>query len=176
VQQEVRRVIEAVIGAPLSLDRCGTDGCSIPTWAAPLAAFARGFARMATGEGLPSDLASGARRVFDAATSRPELVAGTGHFDTEAMTAFGGRLMQKGGAEGVQCGAIRDLGLGYAVKCDDGSMAASQIMVANLLLQLARPDANQRAVIERFARQPIRNVRGVVVGEMRSTEAMEIEL
>jgi L-asparaginase II len=174
VQQEVRRVIEAVIGEPLSVDRCGTDGCSIPTWAAPLAAFARGLARMATGEGLSPDLAAGARRILDAATSRPELVAGTGHFDTEAMAAFGGRLMQKGGAEGVQCGVIRDLGIGYALKCDDGNMAASQIMVASLLLQVARPDASQRAVLERFARQPIRNVRGVVVGEMRPAEAMRI--
>jgi L-asparaginase II len=176
VQQEVRRVIEAVIGEPLSIERCGTDGCSIPTWAAPLAAFARGFARMATGEDLPPELAAGARRIFDAATSRPELVAGTGHLDTEVMSAFGGRLMQKGGAEGVQCGAIRDLGLGYALKCDDGSMAASHVMVANLLLQVAHPDDAQRAVLDRFARQPIRNVRGLVVGELRPAEAMRTSL
>ena len=31
--------------------------------------------------------------------------------------------MQKGGAEGVQCGAIRDKGWGYALKIDDGNMA-----------------------------------------------------
>jgi L-asparaginase II len=168
VQRTVREAIEAVIGEPLSEDRCGRDGCSIPTWAAPLSAFARGFARMATGSGLPAPLASAARRVFDAATSHPHLVAGTGTLDTTVMQAFGGRLMQKGGAEGVQCGAIRDRGWGYAMKCDDGSMAASHVMVAEVLLRFADPDATQREVLARFARQTIRNVRGFDVGELRA--------
>ncbi|MBD8065380.1 asparaginase [Devosia sp. PTR5] len=168
VQRAVRAAVEAVIGEELREDRCGTDGCSIPTWAAPLRAFARGFARMATGQGLDRTHAAGAAALFDAATSHPHLVAGTGHIDTLVMEAFEGRVMQKGGAEGVQCGAIRDKGWGYALKCDDGNMAASQAMVAALLLAHAGPDARQRAVLEQFARQPLKNVRGTVVGEMRA--------
>jgi L-asparaginase II len=167
VQVAVRGAIETVIGLPLSEDRCGTDGCSIPTWAAPLSGFARGFAKMATGEGLPDNLAGAARRIFDAATTHPLLVAGTGHLDTLVMEAFGGRVMQKGGAEGVQCGAIRDKGWGYALKIDDGNMLASQALVANLLLKFADPDAAQRAVLEKFATQVVKNVRGFEVGEMR---------
>ena len=174
VQKLVREAIETVIGQELSLDRCGTDGCSIPTWAAPLDAFARGFARLATGRDLPEDLASAARRIFDAATSHPLLVAGTGHLDTLVMEAFAGRVMQKGGAEGVQCGAIRNLGLGYALKIDDGNMAASQTLVANLLLRFADPDRTQREVLERFARQTLRNVRGLAVGEMRLAEGVTL--
>jgi L-asparaginase II len=172
VQRAVRAAIELVVGEPLSIDRCGTDGCSIPTWAAPLKAFARGFARMATGEGLPNDIAEAARRIFDAATSHPHLVAGTGSLDTEVMRAFGGRVFQKGGAEGVQCGAIRNKGWGYALKVDDGNMAASHAMVATLLLAISDPDAAQREVLERFATQTIRNVRGLDVGVMRATGAM----
>jgi L-asparaginase II len=76
--------------------------------------------------------------------------------------------MQKGGAEGVQCGAIRDKGLGYALKIDDGNMAASQTLVANLLLRFADPDDNQRTVLESFATQTIKNVRGLNVGEIRA--------
>jgi L-asparaginase II len=167
VQVAVRAAIETVLDAPLSEDRCGTDGCSIPTWAAPLSAFARGFARMATGEGLPANLAGAAQRIFDAATTHPLLVAGTGHLDTLVMEAFGGRLMQKGGAEGVQCGAIRDKGWGYALKIDDGNMLASQALVAELLLNYADPDEAQRAVLGKFARQTIKNVRGFEVGELR---------
>jgi L-asparaginase II len=168
VQKAVRAAVEYVIGAELTEDRCGTDGCSIPTWAAPLRAWASGFARMATGKGLDAGHAAGAQKLFDAATSHPHLVAGTGHLDTLVMKAFKGRVMQKGGAEGVQCGAIRDKGWGYALKCDDGNMAASHVMVAALLLQYADPDANQRAVLEQFARQPTKNVRGNVVGELRA--------
>lgn len=168
VQRAVRAAVEYVIGEALTEDRCGTDGCSIPTWAAPLRAWARGFARMATGRGLDQVHAAGAQALFDAATGHPHLVAGTGHLDTLVMEAFRGRVMQKGGAEGVQCGAIRDKGWGYALKCDDGNMAASQAMVAALLLRHADPDSDQRAVLEQFARQPTRNVRGTVVGELRA--------
>ena len=172
VQKAVRAGIELAIGEPLSVERSGTDGCSIPTWAAPLRAFARGFARMATGEGLPPPVAAGVHRIFDAAIAHPELVGGTGSLDTDTMRAFAGRVFQKGGAEGVQCGAIRDKGWGYALKVDDGNMAASHAMVATLLLAIADPNNAQRKVLERFARQPIRNVRDLVVGELHATPTM----
>lgn len=168
VQKAVRAAVEAVIGENLTEGKCGTDGCSIPTYAAPLQAFAYGFARMATGRGLSDELGHAARRLFDAATSHPHLVAGTGHPDTLLMTAFKGRLMQKVGAEGVQCGAIRDKGWGYALKCDDGNIAASQAMLAGLLLKLAEPDEDQRKLLESLAHQPIKSVRGAEVGELRT--------
>ncbi|HTN61974.1 MAG TPA: asparaginase [Devosia sp.] len=167
VQQAVRAAVETVIGEPLSEGKCGTDGCSIPTFAAPLRAFAYGFARMATGKGLPADYAKAAQALFDAATSHPHLVAGTGHADTLIMAAFGGRVMQKIGAEGVQCGAIRDKGWGYALKCDDGNIAASQAMLAGLLLAIAEPDAAQRELLETYASQIVRSVRGADVGMLR---------
>jgi len=176
VQVEVRHAVETVIGEPLSEDRCGTDGCSIPTWAAPLSAFARGFARMSTGTGLPEEHANAARRLFDAATSHPHLIAGTGQFDTRVMEAFGGRVMQKLGAEGVQCGAIRDKGWGYAIKCDDGNMAASIAMAAELLLALAGPNEDQRKVLADFAVQEVRNARKLLVGEMRGTAELRTAL
>ncbi|WDR02715.1 asparaginase [Devosia algicola] len=170
VQVAVRDAVETVIGESLSEGKCGTDGCSIPTFAAPIRAFAFGFARMATGRGLPENYASAAQRLFDAATSHPHLVAGTGHADTLIMEAFGGRVMQKVGADGVQCGAIRDKGWGYALKCDDGNIPASQAMLAAMLMHYAEPDANQRAVLENLARQPVRSVRGDEVGLLRAAK------
>lgn len=172
VQVRVRAAIEAVIGEPLSEGRCGTDGCSIPTWAAPIEAYARGFARMATGEGLSPDLAAGAQRIFDAATRHPHLVAGTGQLDTAVMEVFGGRVMQKGGAEGVQCGAVRDKGWGYAIKCDDGNMNASRAMVAALLLAIADPDEKQAAVLGMWKTQTVRNVRGLDVGVVQAVDGV----
>ncbi|MHA6691493.1 asparaginase [Devosia sp. A449] len=168
VQRAVRAAVEAVIGEQLTEGKCGTDGCSIPTFAAPLRAFAFGFARMATGQGLAPELGTASQRLFDAATSHPHLVAGTGHADTMLMEAFKGRLMQKVGAEGVQCGAIRDKGWGYALKCDDGNIAASQAMLAGMLLKLADPNDEQRALLQTLAHQPIKSVRGAEVGELRS--------
>jgi L-asparaginase II len=52
VQREVTAAIEGMTGARLSEDMRGVDGCSIPTYAVPLIALARGFARLGTGQGL----------------------------------------------------------------------------------------------------------------------------
>jgi L-asparaginase II len=92
------------------------------------------------------------------------------------MRAFAGRLFQKGGAEGVQCGAIRDKGWGYALKVDDGNMPASHALVATLLLAISDPNDEQRAVLEKFATQTIRNVRRLDVGTLRATAEMSPSL
>lgn len=170
VQKRVRRAVEAVLGEDLTEDRCGTDGCSIPTWAAPLRSFAQGFARMATGEGLPAETAGAAQRLFDAATTHPHLIAGTDTFDTDAMAAFGGRLMVKIGADGVFCGAIRDTGLGFALKCDDGSLPAATVMIAAILQGIANPDEKASDVLRKYARKPMTNWRGIEVGVLEATK------
>ncbi|GGA54936.1 asparaginase [Pelagibacterium lentulum] len=176
VQKRVRAAVEAVIGAALTESKCGTDGCSIPTWAAPLKNFAQGFARMATGEGLTPEMAKASARLFDSATSHPFLIAGTDAFDTEAMKAFDGRLMVKLGAEGVFCGALRDKGLGFALKCDDGSLPAATAMIAGLLKAIAEPDARQAEVLNRFAHQTFKNWCGIEVGFLSATDAVNISL
>jgi L-asparaginase II len=176
VQKRVRKAVETVIGEGLTEDRCGTDGCSIPTWAAPLRSFARGFARMATGEGLPRDMAAAAKRLFDAATSHPHLIAGTDTFDTDVMAAFKGRLMVKIGADGVYCGALRDTGLGFALKCDDGSLPAVTAMIAAILQGISEPDDEALAVLKRYARKPMTNWRGIEVGVLEATAEAYISL
>src|SRR5690606_2703211 len=176
VQQHVRRAVEEVLDHPLTEGKCGTDGCSIPTWAAPLHAFAKGFARMATGEGLSPQTASAASAIFDAATSHPFLVGGTGSFDTEAMEVFEGRLMLKFGADGVYCGALRDTGLGFALKCDDGSVPAATAMVAALLSEIAAPTSRQAELLDRHARKIQRNWAGHEVGYLEATPDARLTL
>ena len=176
VQALVRECAEAVIGQPLSTDRCGVDGCSIPTWAAPLSTLAAGFARMASGEGLPAELAGAAATLFDAATNRPFLVAGTGAFDNEAMGVFGGRLMIKSGAEGVFLGALRDKGLGFALKCDDGNLDAAEVMAAELLASVTDPNEEQRAFLAGRAVRTLHNWRRIAVGHLMATEEARAQL
>jgi L-asparaginase II len=168
-QHVVRNVIEAAIGAGLEGGLCGTDGCSIPTYAAPLNLIAAGFARLATGEGIAPGLARAGAFLFDAATTHPFLVGGTGNFDTGCMAAFEGNVMVKIGAEGVYCGAVRHNGLGFALKCDDGNMDAAEIMVANLLLRIAEPDADQRAFLAGRATKKLINRAGRTVGHLSGT-------
>ena len=49
VQEQVREALLALIETPHDAEHRGTDGCSIPTYAAPCRNLARAFARFATG-------------------------------------------------------------------------------------------------------------------------------
>ncbi len=175
-QQLVRACIADVIGSDLTTDRCGTDGCSIPTWAAPLEDFAAGFARMAAAEDLADDLVAPSARILDAATAHPFLIRGTDTLDTDLMAAFAGRLMLKIGAEGVFCGAVRNLGLGFALKIDDGNMKAAEVAIAALIGAIAKPDELERAALGARAVHTLTNWRRIEVGAMTAADAVHPRL
>ena len=163
VQRAVKAALEDVCGERLDDDRRGVDGCSIPTYAVSLEALARGFARMATGRGLGRERAAAARRLLAAVAANPWHVAGTGRFDTRAMTALGGAAITKTGAEGVFCAALPALGLGIAVKADDGATRAAEAMVAALIARFLDTPED----FATLARPGLVNWRGIEVGEIR---------
>ena len=133
VQREVASAIANVTQARLDGDMRAIDGCSIPAYAIPLKALAHGFARFATGQGLEPARARAAARIRAAVAANPAMVGGLGRFDTEVMTILGAGAFTKSGAEGVFCAALPELGLGLAVKADDGAGRAAQAVIAALL-------------------------------------------
>ncbi len=165
VQSIIREVMEALTGAAHEADECGTDGCSIPTYAIPIEALARGFARFGAGVGLPPERAAAARRLYDAAVSEPYFVAGTGRFCTDAMTLLGASALLKTGAEGVFCAAIPELGLGVALKCDDSATRASEAMMAAVL---ARLFPQHEEALRRWSHAPVLTRREMPAGEVRA--------
>jgi L-asparaginase II len=138
----------------------------------PLSGLACGFARFVTGEGLSAVRAKAAARLRAACAQQPWHVAGTGRFCTNLMSAFGERLFVKTGAEGVACAALPELGLGIAVKCDDGAGRAAEVMLAAAVARLLNSDAD-RAALARYIRPPMRNWNGTEVGSLRPTAAIE---
>jgi L-asparaginase II len=171
VQRLVKATMEDLTGAALSQDVCATDGCSVPTWALPLAALAQGFARFGSGVGLPPARAQAAARLREACAAHPWHVAGTGRFCTAVMQRFGARVFVKTGAEGVYCAALPDEGLGVAVKCDDGAGRAAEMMIAATLARFLTR-AEDAAALEPFLRPAVRNWNGIVVGAVRPTEVL----
>jgi L-asparaginase II len=165
-QRWVADAMEAVTGAAHGEANMATDGCSIPTYAVPIRSLALGFARMATGTGLPPQRAAAASRILAACMAHPFEVAGTGKADTRFMQGGAGRVFVKTGAEGVYCAALPDLGLGIALKCDDGNSRGAEVMVAATIARLLRGDA----LGDRFAslaRPPVETRKGDVVGTLR---------
>jgi L-asparaginase II len=109
-----------------------TDACGVPTYAFPLHEVARAFAMLADPGAIPADdprasLAEPLRRIRDAMMTNPEMVAGTrDRLDTSLMKAAPGRILAKGGAEGLRCLSIpagpgRTTASGIAIKIEDGA-------------------------------------------------------
>jgi L-asparaginase II len=166
--------VEAMTGAAHGADVCGTDGCSIPTYAIPLRALARGFARFATGAGLAPARAAAAARLRAAVAAEPFMVAGTGGFDTVAMELLAPTAFVKTGAEGVHIAALPDLGLGVAVKIDDGAARAADVTMAAILRALLGIDgADPRsASLDALVRPAVTDRTGRVVGDIRPADDM----
>jgi L-asparaginase II len=165
-QQRIAQVLADVMGDGFDARCYGIDGCSAPNWAVPLKDLANGFAKLATGEGLSKDRAKISQRIMRACWAAPEMVAGPGRLDTTVMTELPGRVFTKTGAEGVYCGAFPELGLGFALKIDDGNPRAS-MAVAEWLIRHLIPAAPAFDALG-----PMKNWRGTRVGDIRTAEAL----
>jgi len=143
VQRRAKSVLESFCDIRLDDAPMGIDGCSVPNWAIPLDRLAHGFAKFATGEGLEPERARLCERIRSAVAEFPFMVAGTNRFCSRVMDQLGKRAFIKTGAEGVFCAALPELGLGIALKIDDGASRASEVVLAHLLQKLGVVDAGE---------------------------------
>jgi L-asparaginase II len=163
VQLRIARIMADLTGASPLSEVCGVDGCSVPTWALPLAGWAHGFAQLAK-LSPDNETAKAGRRLMAACMAEPYFVAGEKRFCTDVMAAADRAIFVKTGAEGVFCGAIPGKGIGIALKIDDGATRASEAAIAGLLDALV---PGHSELFARWVQKPIRNVAGAVVGEVR---------
>lgn len=170
VQREVRATLENVFGVPLAA--YGIDGCSIPTYPVPLRNLAGAFARFGTGRHLGAQRHAAARRLMTCCGEHPFYLGGTDRFCTAILSALRNRAFVKIGAEGVFGGVVPELGLGIAVKCDDGGQRAAEVVMASLLMRLLPLSSDEGTFLEARARPPMTNWNGLVVGHLRPTDAL----
>ncbi len=163
VQQRVLGLLEVMTGLDLGAAPRGLDGCGIPVIGISLGNLALAMARLADPQDQPEARQAACARIRGAIAAEPFMVSGTGGFATRVMTKTGARALIKGGAEGFYCGALPELGLGIALKVDDGAGRAAEMVMAALLARFGIDEA------EREARaQPLRNRAGTEVGELRA--------
>jgi L-asparaginase II len=169
VQRRIKAIFEEMMDIKLPEAARGVDGCSIPTYATPLAALALAFARFGSGARLSSDRAATARRLREAVAAEPFMVAGSRRFDTIVMGALGTKTFTKTGAEGVYCAALPEEGLGIAIKCDDGAGRAAEAVMASLICSFVPLTDAQRAIVAPYMDKPIVNWNGIETGRLRAT-------
>ena len=169
VQQRLAAALEEVTGEDLSGAPTGIDGCAIPTIGVSLTGLARGmaaFARPAAKDARARAMA----RIRASMAAHPFLVAGTGRFDTRVMEVTGEDALVKTGAEGVYCAMLPALGVGVALKIDDGATRASEVAMAEILTRLGVLDAARREALGDTVAPVICNRNGEVVGAVRTAE------
>jgi L-asparaginase II len=128
---------------------------------------------VASGTGLSADHARAALRLRQAVAQAPFMVAGSGRIDTRVMQRLGERVCCKVGAEGVYCAALPELGLGIAIKIDDGNTArAAEVVLAALLQGLLALDGEDTRLVAGLADVTLHNWRGVAVGRLTAAGAL----
>jgi L-asparaginase II len=173
VQRRVESAIGEMAGLDLSRAPHGTDGCGIPVVGLPLNGLARAMARMADTAGLPPSRADAARRLLDAMAAEPLMVSGSTGLATALLRAAGAKIRAKPGAEGVYAAALPQLGLGLALKIEDGAGRASEIAVVAILARLGVLDPAEAASLVGAPRASVRTIAGAAVGEVRAAAALE---
>ncbi len=157
--------ILAAVAAAAGLDPAsipwGIDGCGVPTFFMPLEKMALTFARF--GATQDPDL----RRLFDAMTAHPEMVDGTGDFDTRVMEVTKGRLVCKRGGAALGCIATRD-GVGITVKCGDGTSDVVPVMLMRVLQKMNLISAAEAEELKEFVAPVQKNVAGREVGVLEA--------
>ncbi|HET7433749.1 MAG TPA: asparaginase [Thermoanaerobaculia bacterium] len=171
------------------------DGCSVPAFFLSLYRTAFAYARlMATSRGSDTPgaidrYAESASHVVEAMTSFPHYVAGNWSITTPLMSAFGGELLAKEGAEGFYAMALSpslqseltaklrvadDVAIGIALKIEDGSMGRGRNPVILRTLELLGLDVSARPELHRYREWPLRNAVGTLVGDVRAEFELEI--
>jgi len=175
LQQRILAEVSRWSGAPVAMIGLGVDGCTAVSFALPLEAMARAYARF----GTTSDPAMA--RIRTAMMAHPWLVAGTGRSCTDLMSAAPGRLVVKLGADGIYSAVLLRSGIGVALKVEDGDMRASPAALVAILRDLARryepdlTDALAAPAVEHHARLAIYSTRGQVTGYLQVVGGLQYE-
>jgi L-asparaginase II len=177
LQRRILASVSRMTGVPAARIPRAVDGCSVPVFSVPLAALALGYARLVGGgpRGESPAEAAARRRIAGAMAAAPEMVAGTGRFTTDVMREYGGAIVAKEGYEGVYAvgvsAALAGRGgkaVGIAVKIADGAERGRDAVTVEVLRAMGLAKGARLSRLRRLAFRPILNVRGDVVGDLRT--------
>ena len=192
IQQDILRIFSEMCSCPTEKVEIGVDGCSAPNFAVPLYNSALAFARLCDPQDAGEGRARACGEITSAMTTHPEMVSGPDEFDCRLMQVGGGRIVCKRGAEGFQAiGLMPGMvgggspGVGITFKVSDGDLTFRTINIQPLnrvrpavtleiLRQIGALGAAQLEELASFGPTlPVKNHRGIVVGQSRPTFALE---
>ena len=163
VQERLMQTVAEWTDVPAADLILGIDGCTTVCYALPLRSMALAYAR------LVSSPQPEAVQVREAMMNFPELVGGTRRFCSDLMRAMPGQIVAKVGAEGIYCAGIPSLGVGIALKVEDGDMPSLPPALAGVLERLLPALGGPAFPGERLLEHSpvvVTNTRGEVTGHI----------
>ncbi|GIP23431.1 asparaginase [Paenibacillus sp. J22TS3] len=166
VQLRVREMLRELAGVQEDEISSAVDGCGIPTLMLPLNRLAAAYAQLGDPSALAPERASAIKRVTGAMVAHPEMVSGTGEYDSDVTRVLGGKVIAKVGAEGVHCTALLNQGIGIALKIDDGNSRAAYPAALEVLRQLGVLASGEQQLLDAHLTPVVRNHLGETVGRI----------
>ena len=168
VQELMKRTVAECCGVAAESMETAIDGCSVPVFGLSLAAMARGYARLAAATDEGDARTRALARIRRAMCTYPRAVGGEGRFSTVLMERTGGRLVAKGGAEGLECVGLPARRLGVTLKSEDGGARALAPATIALLEHLEELTEAERAGLAPSRRPVVTNHAGLEVGALEA--------
>ncbi|MFP5519036.1 MAG: asparaginase [Bdellovibrionia bacterium] len=166
VQQRIRKALSEVYKLDISKVPHGIDGCNVPTVPVPLQNIAIGLSVfMSTKETELRRIAL--KQIFAACVDHPEILSGNDDFAFDLMKALKGKVVLKGGAEGVYAGVAPEKGVSFALKVADGASRAAQFTAIGILKNMGVLTETDAAGIQERLSPNLKNSTGKVVGLIR---------
>ncbi len=178
VQKHILNTFSEMCEVPVDSIHLGMDGCSAPVFAVPLANAAAAFVKLCQPVDLPPERANACRTITTAMAAYPDMVAGPDRFDTAVMKTAKGKIITKIGAEGYQgIGVMPDAcryfkgSIGITSKISDGDLdlRAGSVVSLAILERLKVLSEQDLAKLKEYYIRPIKNWRGINIGEIRPT-------
>lgn len=175
-----RSAVARAFGARAASLRTAIDDCGLTTFAFPLVEIARAFALLADPAGVAPDaaragLAPSLTRIRDAMLASPEMVAGNGEvLDTRLMRTKPGRLVAKGGAEGLRGvgllpgvlgGDSGAAGIATRIEDGDGFGRAARAVTVEALHQLGALSDQELRALAAHHRPEVRSASNTLVAQ-----------
>lgn len=165
VQRKIEEALLALSGLKADELVSEIDGCGVPTFGLPLTSLAYVYAQLAHPDTLDSNsLRATVKRIISSMMAYPEMVSGTDEFCTDVMRVMQGKVLAKGGAEGVYCMGLPERGIGIAIKVDDGAFRAAYPAAMEVLRQLEVLSAAEYEALRAYHLPVLTNRRGEAVG------------
>ncbi|MEE8149316.1 MAG: asparaginase [candidate division Zixibacteria bacterium] len=144
MQKLIKQAVADMCEYPVNKIGTAIDGCSAPVFSFPLINLAKGFNNLATTRAEPPETQKAIKRIFEAMTSYPKLVAGEKRFDYDLIRSFEGNVVCKIGAEAIEGIGFAKQKIGIAVKISDGNTRALWPVCMEVLKQLDIVDSIDR--------------------------------